>query len=96
MRYKIVIGLMALMAFSVSTSFGAIGWAGEIWPCSGASYAAHQNIDCYVQIWKSGVTDSPGQGAGITAYLYYKKTTDADYDSVEMYYLGDHGGGSNE
>ncbi|MBU1707534.1 T9SS type A sorting domain-containing protein [bacterium] len=96
MKYKIVIGLMVLLAIGVSTSFGAVGWAGDIWPCSGASYANNADISCYVQIWKAGYTDSPGRGDSLTAWLYYKKATDADYDSIEMSYLGDPSGGNDE
>ena len=96
MKYKVAICLMVLFAIGVSTSFGAIGWAGSIWPTSGQSYLPTDNISVYVQIWKAGYTDSPGQGDSLTAWLYYKQAPDADYDSVEMSYLGDQGGGGND
>ncbi len=96
MKYKSVIILMALLAIGVSTSFGIPGWCGGIWPTSGQTYLPTDNIGVYVQIWKAGKTDSPGQGDSLTAWLYYKQAPDADYDSVEMYYNGDPSGGNDE
>jgi hypothetical protein len=91
MRLKLVIGVLALLAFGVGSSYASIGWAGQVYPCSGASFLDSDDIPAYVQVWKGGVTDSPGQGAGIEAFLYYKKATDASYVSVQMTYDADIG-----
>ncbi|MBM3324098.1 MAG: T9SS type A sorting domain-containing protein [Calditrichaeota bacterium] len=91
MKVKIVLISAMLLAIGVSSSLGAIGWAGEIWPCSGASYPNNEDIACYVQIWKGGCTEGPGRCPGLAAWLYFKKATETEYDSVAMNYLGEVG-----
>ncbi len=64
-----------------------IGWAGNVWPNSGASVVPTGPVDCYVQVWKGGVTDAEGQGAGIEVVCDMTNdiggllTTIADYNS---------------
>ncbi|MFH1010198.1 MAG: T9SS type A sorting domain-containing protein [bacterium] len=91
MKVKVFFVLAMLLAIGVSSSLGAIGWAGEIWPCSGASYPNHEDIPCYIQIWKDGCTPGGGQCPGLAAWLYFKKATVTEYDSVAMDYLGEVG-----
>lgn len=81
--------LVACMCMAPN-AWAAIGWAGNVWPNHGANVVPTGPVDVYAQVWKGGVTDSPGQGAGITALLYY--TTDiAAQQSVAMTYNGDIG-----
>ncbi len=89
MKYKIVIGLMALLVFGVTSSFAVIDWAGSIWPTDGQTYLPTANIEVYVQIYKGGCTPGEGRCAGLGAWLYYKKSTDVDYVSVGMSYNGE-------
>jgi hypothetical protein len=70
---------------------GAVGWCGNIWPRNSIAYTSAENIDCFVQIWKQGVTDSPGPGADLAAYIYYRCTGGASFTEVPMAYLEDVG-----
>ena len=67
-----------------------IGWAGNVWPNSGSDVIPTADLSVYAQVWKSGVTDGAGQGADLSATLFY--TTDiAAETSVAMTYNGDVG-----
>ncbi len=81
---KYLLLCMMLVAMGASTAQAAIGWAGQIWPTSGQVRLPNQNIGVYVQVWKGGVTEAPGPGAGISASLFYKRATDAVYTAVPM------------
>lgn len=87
MKCKIAISLFLLLALGVSSSFGAIGWAGSIWPTDGQTYLPTDNIGVYVQIWKDGCTGGPDPAPpcdSLAVWLYYKQATDTEYDSVAM------------
>jgi len=79
-----------LLAFA-ATAMGAVGWCGMIWPRNGIAYTSAQSIDCFVQIWKQGVTDQTGQGPDIAAYIYYRCAGGTDFTEVPMAYLEDTG-----
>lgn len=81
---KYLLLCMMLVAMGASTAQAAIGWAGQIWPTSGQVRLPNQNIGVYVQVWKGGVTDAPGPGAGISASLFYKRASEGTYTSVPM------------
>ena len=66
-----------------------IGWSGNIWPNSETFHVDGTNITVYYQIWKDGVTNLPGQGVDISAKLYYKLSTEPNYFSVNIPFLGD-------
>jgi len=73
-----------LLAFA-STSMGAIGWCGNIWPNNGVSYTSNDNIDVYVQVWKEDCTGcTNGPCADIEAYLYYRCEGNPDFIEVPM------------
>ncbi|MFZ5432909.1 MAG: T9SS type A sorting domain-containing protein [Calditrichota bacterium] len=91
MKKIFAIAVIALLALSASSSFASIGWAGNIYPCHMDSYASNQDISVYFQVWKDGCTQGAGACPGIAAWLYYKKATDALYDSIPMPYLGEVG-----
>ena len=91
MKARLLLVVLAALVMFAPSAYAVIGWTGNVWPCNNGSYAENQNIDVYLQVWKEGVTDAAGQGAGITATLYYKKATDATYQSVAMTYNVDVG-----
>lgn len=68
-----------------------IDWSGAIWPNSGTDQVNGIDITMYYQIYKAGVTDAAGQGADISATLYYRLSGETTYQSVAMTYLGDSG-----
>jgi hypothetical protein len=53
-----------------------IGWANLQWPPTG-SITLYQDFDVYAQIWVGGITDQPGQGEAIQAWIGYS-TDDTD------------------
>jgi hypothetical protein len=85
-----VLAACLILATVTGAAFGAIGWAGQIWPVNGASVTDNSDVGVYLQIWKAGVTDQPGQGAQISATLYYGPNG-GPYTSVAMTYNTDVG-----
>jgi len=85
----VVASIVLLVA--AQTAMGAVGWCGNIWPRNGLSYTSAENIDCYVQIWKDGVTPGDGPGAGLAAYLYYRCTGGGSFTEIPMAYLNEVG-----
>ncbi len=81
----------ALALSSVQTAQSAVGWCGNNWPNSGSTHASNSDINLYFQVWKSGVTDSPGQGPSIAGTLYYREVGEPTYETVAMSYWGDVG-----
>ncbi|MBM4371695.1 MAG: lamin tail domain-containing protein, partial [Deltaproteobacteria bacterium] len=63
-----------------------IDWAGEVWPLSGASFDDGDAIDVYVQVFKAGVTEPAGQGAGIEVALFYQSASAPAPASLPMAY----------
>jgi len=63
-RLIMLTAFVTALALAGSAS-AAIGWAGNVWPNSGASVVPTEDLNCYVQVWKDGVTPGEGQGAGI-------------------------------
>jgi hypothetical protein len=72
------------------SAYGAIGWAGQIWPVHNHTVAENSPVDVYLQIWKDLVTPPAGQGPGISATLYYGPNA-GPYASVAMTYNTDIG-----
>ncbi|MDH3588073.1 MAG: pullulanase-type alpha-1,6-glucosidase, partial [Gammaproteobacteria bacterium] len=74
---KIVITLLTLVAISAYAGTGdatrALGWVGEMSPAGGSSnqITTGSSFTVYIQVWKGGVTDSPGQGANINCELWW-------------------------
>ena len=60
--------LLALSAATVSAQT-SIGWGNLQWPNGVADPACEGGLGFYGQVWLDGVTNAPGQGAGITAEL---------------------------
>jgi hypothetical protein len=76
---------------AAGSSHAAIGWAGQIWPVHENVVTSDTPVDVYFQIWKGGVTDAVGQGAGISAALYYGPTNAGPWTSTAMNYNTDVG-----
>ena len=91
MRVATVLLAGALLIAWASTAMGAIGWAGQIWPCNGHVYTSLDNIAVYVQVWKDGCTNLPGPCADIQATLYYRCQGGATFTSVPMVFNVDVG-----
>ena len=83
--------LSALLALTLAGSAQAtIDWAGNAWPLHGASVVPTGPVDVFAQVFKTGVTEPPGQGPDISAVLLY--TTDiAPQMSAVMTYNTDVG-----
>ena len=64
-----------LLAGMAAAAPGAVGWVGNMFPAGGSSSSKNVGdpFTVYVRVWKAGVTDAPGQGAGITCTLYWGK-----------------------
>ncbi len=90
-RFASILASLAIIVALASTAMGAVGWCGNIWPNNGTPYTSADDIDVYVQVWKEGVTDQPGQGPDIAASLFYRCTGDPDFIEVAMTYNTDAG-----
>ncbi len=68
-----------------------IDWVGKLWPRGGVANLVNQGnfapagFDVYVQVYEPGVTDSPGQGAGISCFLHWGRYGDP-WQDVPMSY----------
>jgi hypothetical protein len=94
LRYSILaLCLLASLGFAADAQ-ASVGWAGNVWPLSGSLQVPTGPLTVYAQVWKGGVTDAAGQGAGIAATLYYKTDLDPTEYSVAMVFQGD--AGSND
>lgn len=75
----LVAGLLAGLPAGLSAAPDApaapatLGWVGNMFPAGGSSntITAGGAFTVYVQVWKDGVTNPSGQGAGITCSLYW-------------------------
>lgn len=90
MKKMLMLATVMLALGVAGSALAVIDWAGEVWPTDGHAVVPTGPVDVYAQVYKSGVTDPGGQGADISAMLYY--TTDiAAQVSVPMTYLNDTG-----
>ena len=56
----------------ISADTSAVGWVGNMWPAAGSSSpASGTTFDVYLQVYKDGVTNGAGQGAGITCTVHW-------------------------
>jgi len=85
-----LVAALAIVACLTGNAAATIGWAGNVWPLHNSNHLPTGPIDVYAQVWKEFVTDSPGQGADISAVLYYTPEGGAQ-QSVAMSYQGDVG-----
>lgn len=80
----------AFTAVTTSSAWATIGWAGNVWPLHNSNQAPTGPLSVYAQVWKGGVTDAMGQGADISAVLYYTPQGGSQ-QAVPMTYQGDVG-----
>ena len=92
-KYGIAVMAVVLVLGLASVSMGAIGWCGQIWPCSGASYTSIDDISVYVQVWKDGCTNAADSlpCPDVEAYLYYGCKGSGTFTEVPMTYNTDVG-----
>lgn len=67
--------IFMLLTLAPKPAHAALGWVGNMFPLGNADHSitAGNNFNVYVQVWKGGVTDSPGQGADITCSLLWSE-----------------------
>jgi len=65
-----------------------IGWAG-FFPCGGSKVLEGTSPQITFVIDKAGTTDSPGQGSGISASLFYGSTSNGPWEEIAMFYSHD-------
>ena len=87
---KVFLLSVLLLALGAGNAAAAIGWAGNVWPNSGAIVVPTGPVDVYAQVWKGGVTDAGGQGAGIEAFCDLSADGGA-ITTVPVPYFGDVG-----
>lgn len=63
-------GCFAIASVTVTVNNCGIDWANIQWPTS-ATITTCESVDVYSQVYKAGVTEPAGQGAGITAWIGY-------------------------
>lgn len=95
MKKLIMLAMVMLALGTAGSAFAVIDWAGNVWPNDGHAVVPTGPIDVYAQVFKAGVTDSPGQGADISAVLKY--TTDiAGEVIIAMPFFQDNGANNDE
>lgn len=69
-NFAVIIAVLITAFLIVRPAFAALGFVGNMSPTSGA-ITVGSSFDVQIEVWKGGVTDSPGQGAGITCALHW-------------------------
>jgi hypothetical protein len=90
MKKLFMFATIAVAMFAAGQSLATIGWAGNVWPNAGSAQVPTGPFNVYVQVWKGGVTDLPGQGAGITVQMNVTNNLGGS-DSVMFGFQGDNG-----
>ncbi len=90
MKKLFLITALLSLAF-VGSASAVVGWAGNVWPNSGATVTPTGPVDCYVQVWKGGVTDAAGQGAGLDVLVDITNDIGGSMLGVACAYLADNG-----
>lgn len=90
MKKLFMLAIIAVAMLAAGQSLATIGWAGNVWPNAGSVHVPTGPINVYVQVWKGGVTDMPGQGADISVVMNVSNNLGGT-DSVVLGYLGDVG-----
>jgi Starch binding domain len=95
MKKLITLAVFAMLMSMAGSSFAVIDWAGAVWPNAGSDLVPTGDVDVYVQVFKAGVTDQPGQGADIMIDMLLANSEGASFP-VPMTYLGDNGANNDE
>ena len=89
---KLLTTLVCLVALAAAgAALATPDWAGNQWPLHGSSQVPTGPVAVYAQVYQAGVTDAAGQGAGISADLYYASSIDGLYHIVPMTFNADVG-----
>ncbi len=91
LRYSLLALCLLASLGLAADAHATIGWAGNVWPLHNSAQVPTGPLNVYAEVWKGGVTDSPGQGAGIDATLYYQTDIAPGWVSVTMTYNTDKG-----
>jgi hypothetical protein len=83
-RFASVLLAATVLLALASTAMGAVGWCGQIYPNNGTTYTTADDIAVYVQIWKDGVTNNPGAGDSLEAFLDYRCSGGGAFTEVQM------------
>jgi Secretion system C-terminal sorting domain len=70
MKNNFYFTFLLIVLFAIQNTYAAIGWVGNRNP-STASTPAGEDVNFSTEVWKDGVTNLPGQGAGISCQIYY-------------------------
>ena len=71
-KYILPLLIVAILLVTISQpAYAVLGWVGNMFPAGGSTttLTTPASFDVYVSVYKFGVTDSGGQGAGITCTL---------------------------
>ena len=90
MKKLITLAVFAMLLCMTGNAFAVIDWAGNVWPNAGANFTPVGPVDVYVQVYKDGVTNLPGQGVDITVEMSLSNNIGGT-DLVLLTYLGENG-----
>ncbi|MBK7046752.1 MAG: hypothetical protein IPH48_09620 [bacterium] len=90
MKKLFMLATIAVAMLAAGQSLATIGWAGNVWPNAGSAQVPTGPFNVYVQVWKGGVTDAPGQGADIQVTMNVTNSLGGT-DTVVMGFQGDAG-----
>lgn len=67
--------LTGILLFRARPSLASLGWVGNMYPAGGSLTTVNQGepFTVYLQVYKAGVTEPPGQGANIHCTLHWGK-----------------------
>ena len=84
--------LLILVLLPARPASAALGWVGGMFPVGGSNtnIIVGDSFDVYIQVWKDGVTNFPGQGAGIICALHWGQNPNP-WSDTPMSYHGDTG-----
>ena len=71
MKKLITLTVCVMLLGVAGNALAVIDWAGNVWPTSGHNVTPTGPVEVYAQVFKTDVTEPPGQGADISAILYY-------------------------
>ncbi len=99
----VVFTLFLVLFANPPRAYAALGFVGDMFPATGStsSVNAGSSFDFYISVYKSGVTDSEGQGAGIVCKGYWFTVAyfgggAFNITETSMTYVGDVNNNSND
>lgn len=86
MKKLFLLAIIAVAMLAAGQSLASVGWAGNVWPNAGSSQVPTGPFSVYVQVWKGGVTDSPGAGADIAVQMVVTNNIGGTYTTAVPYF----------